>query len=119
MTLYRLVCEGKPGGDGAGDAPNGYLVHVPANSPAEAARKARTMGHTVRTVFARDQTTAIDRLRRWLAGVTPAATCSRCGYNFDGLVISDGRVRCPECGTAMRLYSRAERVTVEPQAPWR
>lgn len=118
MTLYRLVCEGKLGGSDPGKSPDGYVVHVPAASPAEAVRKARGMGHTVRTVFPRDRSTALDRVRRWLAGVTPAVNCSRCGYNFDGQVIADGRVRCPECGTRMRLYTRAERVTIEPETPW-
>ncbi len=108
MTLYKVVCEGPLGQNLHNQPPEGYVLHVLAESPEAAARKARATGHTVRTVFARYRPSALARLRQLLAGVASAAACPRCGYSFDGQVINAGCIRCPECGTSLRLYARAE-----------
>lgn len=112
MTLFKVVCEGPLGGNLDGQPPGGYVVHVLAESPEAAARKARATGHTVRTVFVRYRPTAVDRLRQRFAGVVSAAACPRCGYSMDGQVMRAGCIRCPECGTTLRLYARAERTLV-------
>jgi DNA-directed RNA polymerase subunit RPC12/RpoP len=109
MTLYKLICEGPPGTSGMGGA---YVLHILAESPEAAAKQAWATGHAVRTVFPRYRTSAVDRLRQKLGGVTPAAACPRCGYCLDGQVIANGRIRCPECGTSLRLYARSKRVVI-------
>ena len=50
MTLYKVICEGVLGQNIEGAPPEGYVLHVLAESPESAARKARATGHTVRTV---------------------------------------------------------------------
>lgn len=49
------------------------------------------------------------------------ALCERCGYQFGGVAIKDGRIRCPECGGetdfVQPLLATGE--TSEPPVVWR
>jgi DNA-directed RNA polymerase subunit RPC12/RpoP len=91
-----------------GLTPATYPVHVVARSPAAAMKQAEVMGHVARAAFCRGEkgrakpATAVERLLGW----RPAAECAHCGYLLDGLIIKDGSVSCPECGSHIKLWTR-------------
>lgn len=105
--LYTVVCA-SPTVDLEAIVPATYPVHVVASSPRAAMAQAESLGHLPRAAFCRGAkgravpATRIERLLGWRR----ADVCVNCGYLLDGLIVKDGMVSCPECGSRIRLWAR-------------
>ena len=105
--LYTVVCA-SPTVDLEAIVPATYPVHVVASSPKAAMAQVESLGHLPRAAFCRGTkgrpvpATRMERLLGWRR----ADVCVNCGYLLDGLIVKDGTVSCPECGSRIRLWAR-------------